>query len=128
MSVVIKRYRDALAGKESILSFGFFYLSYLENFISKKEGLTNTTRIRMRLDNLLNVDFDVFKEIGDLTSARGDLHVARKVKGNPLNNLTHTEMIWLEDNLKELIIRYCAFLSDPNLPAKLGRITKIIVN
>jgi hypothetical protein len=124
MSIVIKRYRDALVGKESILSFGFFYLSYLESYISKKEGLTNATRIRMRLDNLLNVDFDVFKEIGDLTSERGDLSIARKVKGNPLCNLTNAELNWLESKLEELIIRYCEFLADPNLPATLGRITK----
>lgn len=124
MSIVIKRYRDALVGKESILSFGFFYLSYLESYISKKEGLSKTTAIRTRLDNLLNVDLAVFREIGDLTSERGDLSKARKVKGNPLKNLTDAELNWLESKLKELITRYCEYLADSSLPATLVRITK----
>lgn len=124
MSTIIRRYRDVLSGRESIIFFGYFYLSYLETHVIKHYSISGRDNIRYKLAAILNIEKAVFDELGNLTSERGDLSKARKAKGNPLNNLTHAEMKWLENKLKELITRYCELLADPNLPATLGRITK----
>jgi hypothetical protein len=79
-------------GKESLQSMAYFVLTILENHAgSRKSAATQ-----------FQIEYDVLRKVGDLSSTRGDATTARKAKHAPM---TGSERHWLEAATRKLIIR-----------------------
>lgn len=90
-----RRWIGYRAGREPLQSMAYFVLTLIE---SAAGGRKNAARS-------FNIDLDVLRTIGHLSSTKGDPGTARKVlPGTPFKELTGAEGAWLEKAIP-LIIR-----------------------
>jgi len=87
VQLAYRRWLDYRQGKEPLLSMAYFVLTLLETDAGGRQQAANSFQI----------DIDILRKIGELSSNRGDETTARKVKkGIQLQNLAGPERHWLE--------------------------------
>ena len=91
-----QRYEGYRAGREPLLSMGYFCLSAVEVAAGGRREAANRYEIGEK----------VLRKIGELTSERGDEKTARKMsRTNAVKPMSHREKAWLEEALKVVIAR-----------------------
>ena len=88
------RFKEYLENREPLLSMAYFCITFLE----KKAG------DRRRAASQYGIEFDILKNIGELSSTRGDVRNARKAKSLQ-GKLKHSEIIWIEAAIAKIIQR-----------------------
>jgi len=95
VEVLWNRLESYRAGREPLLSMGYFCLTWIER---------QMTSGRSAAANLLNTEQTVLKKLGELTSTRGDPATARKIGGpGPLKELSEAEAQWIIAALEALV-------------------------
>jgi hypothetical protein len=92
------RYEGYFGGKEPLEAMGYFCLNVIEQMYGngKREAAARN----------LNVEVEVLKELGKLTSTKGGTTTARKApQRRRWQPLTGTERTWIESVLRRLILR-----------------------
>lgn len=96
VGAMIDRYQAYREGKELLPVLGYFCLSALERVAGSRDAFCRQYRI----------DRAVRDRFGDLTSAVGTFHSARKIdRTHNLRELTAEETFWLEATLRAIIYR-----------------------
>lgn len=97
-----QRYETYKAGREQLLSMGYFCLSFLENISNG----------RYYIENIFQIKREVIDKLGDLTSARGDYLSARKGKGHNFQPITENEKKWIEKCILLIFLRVGEYQKD----------------
>ncbi len=83
-------------GREPLLSMAYFILTLIESMAGNRDGAAN----------LFQIDIQVLRMIGRLSSTKGDASIARKVSTNiQLEELSSSETHWLEETIRKIILR-----------------------
>ena len=101
---LLRRYEGYLAGREPLTTMAYFCLSLLQS----------TAKGRWEASIKYNIELDILKRLGALTSERGDMTNARKLDERstliPLNNV---EIEWICQTIKLIIRRKAEYDFDP---------------
>ncbi len=100
------RYQGYRDGREPLLSMAYFCLTVLEAAAGGRREAATT----------YNIEYDVLKKLGELTSVRGDPRTARKMLTPPMPPLSGAEDAWLQETIKQIIWRVGDQRSPANLP------------
>jgi hypothetical protein len=101
---LVKRYEGFVKRKEPLLSMAYFCLTVIE---SESE---NTLIAAAKY----NVDKNVLKKLGELTSKRGDMTESRKAKGRTsFEPLSFKEIDWITAAVRQVIRRKAEYDYDP---------------
>jgi hypothetical protein len=92
---VLQRYEGYLDGKEPLLAMAYFALTVLDT----SAGNRRDAAVRYQ------IDYEVLRKVGELTTVRGDRTSARKAKQGAVQALTGAERAWLEATIKTIIRR-----------------------
>lgn len=89
------RWSQFREGKEPLQSMSYFILTLIE---SRSGGRRQAARD-------LQIDVDILRKIGELSSKKGDANTARKFNTEEFEKMTDTEKSWLEVAVKKIILR-----------------------
>ena len=105
VETLVTRYEGFTKKKEPLLSMAYFCLTVM---VAGGGNLKDTAR-------KFNIQKEVFKKLGELTSKRGDLTESRKAKDRTsFESLTAKEIDWITVAIRKLIRRKAEYDHDPN--------------
>jgi hypothetical protein len=97
------RYQGYLEGREPLLAMAYFCLTVLDAAAGGRHEAATA----------YNIEYDVLRKLGELTSLRGDSHTARKMPRPAMPPLSGDEDAWIQAVIKQIIWR----LGDQRSPA-----------
>lgn len=104
VETLVNRYEGFTKKKEPLLSMAYFCLTVME----ASGGNLEAASLKF------NIQKDVLKKLGELTSKRGDMTESRKVKGRTsFEPLTTKEIDWINAVIRNLIRRKAEYDHDP---------------
>lgn len=102
-----RRWISFRAGKEPLQSMAYFVLTLLESVAGDRKSAARS----------FNIDVEILRNIGKLSSTKGDPDTARKAApGTPFQELTGAEKQWLEKAIPLVIRRLGEHSSGVPLP------------
>jgi hypothetical protein len=97
------RYEGYQQGREPLLAMAYFCLSFLDWRGSQHPGLSPNRR---RAASLYAIEYEVLKQLGNLTTNLGDEKTTRKIDEESLHREpTPGEVAWIEAAIKMIIRR-----------------------